>query len=60
MYIMAKKYAHILQPEMRKAVAAFEGSVTPEASPGEGKKKPVKSERPESREQKKPRGRKSA
>jgi integrase len=27
MYIMAKRYAHILQPEMRQAVAALEGAV---------------------------------
>jgi hypothetical protein len=25
MYLMAKRYAHILQPEMRKAVAVLEG-----------------------------------
>jgi hypothetical protein len=26
MYLMAKRYAHILQPEMRKAVAVLEGT----------------------------------
>ena len=43
MYIMAKRYAHILQPEMRKAVAALEGkSTTPSSRSAKSEKAPVR------------------
>jgi hypothetical protein len=50
---MAKRYGHIGQAALMNAVAALDGG-TAGASPADGKKKPVKSERPTSRKKQSP------